>query len=105
MTKAIIDNVFTISRQLVVELLLKIPQMVYLKVVIESHAVYKVFVADTSEYWYRIHLKTVLLQVEIICDERVIFEADGNELSISTDVKAKRLTIVIFALESQRHLQ
>jgi len=91
--------------ELRVKLLLKIPQVVYLEIGVEFEARHEVPVANASHYGNDFDRQALVLYLEVVGDEGVVLKADSNHLAICADVEAKRLAVVVLALEGQRHLQ
>ena len=63
---------------LVVHLLLQELEVVLLEVLVKSDAVDEVLVAHTSHNWHDVDGVAIVFHLKVICNEAVIFKADGQ---------------------------
>ena len=96
--------VSTIPANLLLKLLLQVFDVVDVEVSVESQAVDEVFVADSPHHGNYIYVIAAVFYFKVVSDERVVLKASSDQLLIGADIKAKGLTVVIFALEGKRHL-
>ena len=90
--------------ELVLHLLLQELEVVLLEVLVEPDTVHEVLMPHTSHNWHDIDCVAVVLYLEVVCNEAVIFKADGQHALIWRYVEAKWLAVVVLRLESDRHL-
>ena len=69
--------------------------MVDLEVFVKLDALNKVLMTNTSHYRKYFNLLTIIFDLEMVRDERVIFIAHGHHLLIRTDVKGEWLSIMV----------
>ena len=96
--------VSAIPAHLLLKLLLQVFDMVDVEVPVESQAIDEVFMADSPHHGKYLDVVATIFYFKVVSDERVILKAGSDQLLVGADVKAKGLTIVIFAFEGNGHL-
>ena len=79
--------------------------MVHLEVRVEFETRHKISMANTAHDWNYFDGQALIFDFQVVSYETVVFEPNGNHLPIRTDIETQWLSIVVFALESQGHLE
>ena len=97
-------QMLVVGGYLLFKLLLQVFDVVHLEVLVESQAIDEVFMANSAHDRNYIDVVAAIFDFKVISDEWIVFEANCDHLFVGTDVEAKWLAVVVFALEGKRHL-
>lgn len=79
--------------------------MVNLEMSIKFNGSDEILVSNSPDNRNNVEIGTLLFHLYKISNKRIIFKANGNQLSVWTDIKRKWLPIIISPFDSLSHLQ